>query len=119
MIPNISSEVQQVEQTFNQAGFNTISCEEPYYSSSFNVIAIKPNHFIITKVAQNIDNIPDEDLLDMTVIARFLSGIPLLVAKNNRRTDLENDAIYFRFDNQVVALSYETLKRLLIENILP
>lgn len=122
MAPNISSEVQEVQQTFNQAGFDTLSCEEPFipnYSNSFNIIAIRPNQYIITKVTHNIDTVPDEDLLDITIIAKFLKGIPLLVAKGNRRSELEKNAIYFRFDNQVIALSLETLRQVLLENIFP
>lgn len=122
MAPNISSEVQEVEETFNQAGFETLSYEEPFisnYSNSFNIIAIKPNQYVITKVTHNIDNVSDDDLLDITIIAKFLKGIPILVAKSNRRSELEKNAIYFRFDNQVIALSLDTLRQILLENIYP
>jgi putative transcriptional regulator len=113
-----------VEQTFNQAGFDTIRCD--FARFCFDILANKATQTVssqglssqtlITKVITNIDSVSEQSLLEIRMIAKFLHAIPLIIGKSNRRTDLEDQTIYYR---DIIALSLKTLENLLIRQIPP
>jgi len=122
----LQTEVDLVEQTLNHAGFDTIRCDVARFC--FDILANKPSQTVVsqpvasrsqpvasqtllTKVISNIDNLPEQSLLEIRMIAKFLHAIPLLIGKTNRRTDLEDQTIYYR---DIIALSLKTLEDMLI-----
>ncbi|MBD3350553.1 MAG: helix-turn-helix domain-containing protein [Candidatus Lokiarchaeota archaeon] len=119
MVLNLQQEIEFIEQSFHKAGFDTINCGHENKSCSFNILAFRPEKFVITKVTDNIDSIPNDYLLEMSLIAHLINGLPLLVGHSNRRSHLQDNAIYMRFHSQIIALNFTTLNKILTNNILP
>jgi len=42
-----------------------------------------------------------------------------MIGQENRHNELENDTVYFRLNNNILAINLYTLKRILMENVLP
>ncbi|MHA1819081.1 MAG: helix-turn-helix domain-containing protein [Promethearchaeota archaeon] len=119
MAINMDALVNDIENTLMHQGYNTIRCNETIKHPTIDIIAVKMAQSIITKIVQNIDSIAEDLLYDMTVIAHFINAIPLLIGLKNRRAQLEDNTIYFRYKHKIMALNPTTFKNLIIRQIYP
>jgi len=84
---------------------------------SFDLIARKNGVLLVVKVVSHIDSVSEEVSSDLTTIARFLHGVPLIVGERARDAELERGAVYIRYG--IYAVSIATLYDFFVEKIPP
>ncbi|MFQ5888105.1 MAG: transcriptional regulator [Candidatus Hydrothermarchaeales archaeon] len=105
-----------VSDTLDRSSFEVSDmCEAG--ASSFDIFARKGILLLLLKVLANIDSFSQGQAIDLTNIARFLSGYPLLIGRRTRNSYMADGVVYER--HGVYAINYETLEEILIREILP
>jgi putative transcriptional regulator len=84
---------------------------------SFDLIARRNGMILVIKVASHIDSVSEDVAYDLEVIARYLSGIPLIVGERARDAELERGAVYIRYG--IYAVSVATLYDFFVQKIPP
>jgi len=82
---------------------------------SYNIIAKieddeKEKKFII-KISYDIDNVSREDIIDLTVLSKVTSAIPIIIGFREGSEELRDDVVYRKMG--VVALSITAFKRVI------
>lgn len=120
---SLANIVDDVENTFNQSGFDTIRCDLAVPRCCFDIFAYQLaenfHRAIITKVIHNIDGLSSKHIIEINAIAKFLDALPIVIGDSNRRNKLAEDTLYFRMKKQITAISRSTLRNMLVENTEP
>jgi len=113
--------VDQVEKTFRDESYNTIRIVQEPNTNCCDVIATSQDltNSMITKIVDNIDTLGKDILIELMLLGYFLRATPFLVGLYNRRSELEDNTIYFRLDGHIIALNLNTFTQLITHKIHP
>lgn len=105
----------QVVDTLEKGNFEVSErCGIP---SCFDIFARKDVLLLLMKILTNIDSLNEHRAKEMLIIAKMFAASPLLIGYRTRNSYLEEGIVYERYG--VPAVSPETLKKVLLEKILP
>ncbi len=109
--------IDEVINLLKEMGYNVLSMGlfDPQYwvKSSFDIAARKETLLMI-KIVLNIDKISAELIEDLKLIAYFFNGTPIVIGRETRKEQLQNDVVYER--RGIPAMNMETFKRLVKNN---
>ncbi|MFW9921766.1 MAG: transcriptional regulator [Candidatus Thorarchaeota archaeon] len=108
---------QNVVQIFEQLHFD-LSTPLLGCGGCFDLVAKKNALLLLVKILENIDSLREEQAFELRKLSQMLIGMPLIVGQKIRNdVDIEDGVVYSRYE--IPAISYETLKNLLLKNLPP
>ena len=113
---SLDRQLQLVTSVMITAGFE-VSERFSIRPRSFDLIARNNGTLLVVKVVSHIDSVSEEVAADLNMIARLLSGIPLIVGERARESELERGAVYLRYG--IYAISPATLYDYFVEKVPP
>jgi len=84
---------------------------------SFDLIARRDDELLVIKGVVHIDSMSEEIAHELSAIAHFLKGKPLVVGEKARDAELERGAVYLRYG--IVSTSAVTLYDFFVEEVPP
>ncbi len=108
--------IDQVRETLAKTGF-FLSQKHEERGLSFDFVARRDDILLIVKVLQNVDALNQATADELKVIARALTGAPLVIGDRTGAGLLEEGVVYTRFD--VPILSRKTFGDFLEEGVPP
>lgn len=117
----LANVVKQVEKTFQEGCYSTTRIISEPKTHCCDVIATSADSSfsLVTKIVENIDATNKDILFELMLLGYFLRATPILVGINNRRSELEDNTIYFRLDGHIIALNLPTLRNIVFNNLHP
>ncbi len=108
--------IQTVVSIIIMAGYN-VSERYGMRPRSFDLVAEKNGVILVIKIVPRIDSVTEGSARDLSTIARYLDGKPLIVGEKARNVNLERGAVYLRYG--IIATSATTLYDYFVEEIPP
>jgi predicted transcriptional regulator len=113
--------VDQVEKTFRDECYSTTRIMHAPNTHCVDVIATTPDRTksLVTKIVENIDGTSKDLLFELMLLGYFLRATPIVVGIYNRRSELEDNTVYFRLDGHIIAFNLNTFMQIIKHQVRP
>ena len=113
--------VDQVEKTFREGCYHTTRIMHAPKTHCVDVIATSPDrsNSLVTKIVENIDGTSKDLLSELMLLGYFLRATPIVVGSCNRRSELEDNTVYFRLDGHIIAFNLNTFVQIFKHQVHP
>jgi len=93
----------------SESGFRVVDCRGS--RSSFDILARRGERLLLVKTLANVEGLSREGVMQLKSVSGLLGGIPMIVSKRMKSSELADDVVYDRYG--VCVSNLRTLDRMI------